>query len=295
MNAQVPSEDRVDPLTERLRFLSPTAKYKFAKDQYYMVGEVMHEAAHEIERLQRELDGANKTIAHFMGPEGEKYIDRFAAMLSGPVSLEESIRKYSASEPRAATGTVLATLRDLRHVAEASGRTVSLSADNILDVLAEIDGRDRRIAELERASQPPPVACGPELAHAMDKLGAIVNGQSERITPLEANALLINWRQLQADARAAPPLPALPPKRHPMPGPDEYVIRIDGAQIKQLAGAVDDDETSMVLRCYGEDRMEPGKHGEPMPAGLYAWYEDLPEEGQLQLLPCSTATKEAAP
>lgn len=53
---------------------------------------------------------------------------------------------------RAATGTVLATLRDLRDVAEASGRTVSLSADNILDVLAEIEGRDRRIQKLERAA-----------------------------------------------------------------------------------------------------------------------------------------------
>lgn len=57
----------------------------------------------------------------------------------------------------------------------------------------------------------PPVVCGPELAHAMDKLGAIVNGQSERITPIEANALLINWRQLQSDARAAQPPSALRP------------------------------------------------------------------------------------
>lgn len=46
------SKERVDPLTDRLRFLSPKAKYKFGKDQYYMVGEVMHEAAREIERLQ---------------------------------------------------------------------------------------------------------------------------------------------------------------------------------------------------------------------------------------------------
>lgn len=45
---------------------------------------------------------------------------------------------------------VLSTLRDLRHVAEASGRTVSLSADNILDVLGEIEGRDKRISTLER-------------------------------------------------------------------------------------------------------------------------------------------------
>jgi hypothetical protein len=46
--------------------------------------------------------------------------------------------------------TVLATLQDLRHVAEASGRTVSLSADNILDVLGEIEGRDKEIERLTR-------------------------------------------------------------------------------------------------------------------------------------------------
>lgn len=55
----------------------------------------------EGERLRRELTGANRAIAHFMGPEGGKYIDRFAAMLAGPVSLEESIRKYSSLEPSA--------------------------------------------------------------------------------------------------------------------------------------------------------------------------------------------------
>lgn len=49
--------------------------------------------------LVDELDGANRTIANFIGPEGDKYIDRFAAMLAGPVSLEESIRKYSPHEP----------------------------------------------------------------------------------------------------------------------------------------------------------------------------------------------------
>lgn len=36
----------------------------------------------EIERLQRELDGANKTIALFMGPDGEKHIERFAVACS---------------------------------------------------------------------------------------------------------------------------------------------------------------------------------------------------------------------
>lgn len=79
---------------------------------------------------------------------------------------------------RAATGTVLATLRDLRHVAEASGRTVSLSADNILDVLAEIEGRDRRIQKLERAAEPgawQPIETAPHMrkivVHYLNELG----------------------------------------------------------------------------------------------------------------------------
>ena len=42
-------------ITEALRFLRPTAKFKFAKDQFYMVGKVMHEAATEIERLRARL------------------------------------------------------------------------------------------------------------------------------------------------------------------------------------------------------------------------------------------------
>lgn len=38
-------------LVEQLRFLRPTAKFKFAKDQFYMVGKVMHEAATYIEDI----------------------------------------------------------------------------------------------------------------------------------------------------------------------------------------------------------------------------------------------------
>jgi hypothetical protein len=46
--------------------------------------------------------------------------------------------------------TVLVALRALRHDAEAHG-PVSLSADNILDLLTEIEGRDKEIARLQEA------------------------------------------------------------------------------------------------------------------------------------------------
>lgn len=38
-------------LVSQLRFLRRTAKFKYAKDELYIVGEVMHNAADEIERL----------------------------------------------------------------------------------------------------------------------------------------------------------------------------------------------------------------------------------------------------
>jgi hypothetical protein len=43
-----------------------------------------------IAELERQLDGANKTIAHFLGPDGEKHIDRFAEAVK---SLMESVTK----------------------------------------------------------------------------------------------------------------------------------------------------------------------------------------------------------
>jgi hypothetical protein len=96
------------------------------------------------------------------------------------------------------------------------------------------------------------------------------------------------------DTRSAltPPhsLPAQPPEvltkaPAPMPRPDEYVLRINGWQINKLATFAEDADTSMVLRYYGEDRKDGD---EPMPAGLYAWYEEYPEEGQLLLVPAPT-------
>lgn len=46
------TEGKPVDITEQLRFLRITAKFKYAKDEFYMVGEVMHAAAKEIERLR---------------------------------------------------------------------------------------------------------------------------------------------------------------------------------------------------------------------------------------------------
>lgn len=46
------SEQRTtDRLLENLRLLRPTAKFEYSKDQFLMIGQVMREAADEIERL----------------------------------------------------------------------------------------------------------------------------------------------------------------------------------------------------------------------------------------------------
>jgi hypothetical protein len=51
-------------LVERLRFLRRTSKFKYAKDQFYMIGEVMHEAADEIERSRSEMKRINDLAIH---------------------------------------------------------------------------------------------------------------------------------------------------------------------------------------------------------------------------------------
>ncbi len=40
-------------LLDQLRLLRTTAKFEYAKDQFLMIGMVMHEAANEIQRLRR--------------------------------------------------------------------------------------------------------------------------------------------------------------------------------------------------------------------------------------------------
>lgn len=48
-----PSTDQ-QRLLENLRLVRPKARYEFSKDQFLMIGEVMRDAANEIERLERE-------------------------------------------------------------------------------------------------------------------------------------------------------------------------------------------------------------------------------------------------
>lgn len=45
--------EKAHDLIEQLRLLRPTAKFEYAKDQFLMIGVVMHEAANEIQRLRR--------------------------------------------------------------------------------------------------------------------------------------------------------------------------------------------------------------------------------------------------
>ena len=113
----------------------------------------------ELARLRRENDQLHKQVVE-LSTHAEKWVKRATT----PAHEREMPHCSTCSCPPypAATGTVLARLRDLRHVAEASGQTVWLSADNILDVLAEIDGRDRRIAELVRLTAAVPAQCSPK-------------------------------------------------------------------------------------------------------------------------------------
>lgn len=106
------SNQKVDPITERLRFLRPTSKFKFAKDQYYMVGEVMHEAADEIERLSgtaAELLSICIEMRNWLRPEVVKEPDR-----SFFWKLHERIEKFHARAqlPSETTPAVCATCND---------------------------------------------------------------------------------------------------------------------------------------------------------------------------------------
>lgn len=87
-----------------------------------------------------------------------------------------------------------------------------------------------------------------------------------------------NARRAAHECRAAEP----PSERHP--------LRINGAQVAALVdfldlnGTPEAKETPLHLQHYGEDRM-CSVDKEPMPAGLYAWFAEYPEEGQLLLDP----------
>jgi hypothetical protein len=129
----------------------------------------------EYARLERELETANRTIAHFLGPEGEKYIDRFAAMLAGPVSLDESLRRYSPPEPCPnceKLGQLLATTLDGEDgiiVATGSkGRDEKLFSANDIRVFTAIGFALRKKHEADRASYPTTTGCSGAVLRAGD-------------------------------------------------------------------------------------------------------------------------------
>lgn len=62
MRRQLKGQPVTEKLTDRLRFLRRTAKFKYAKDQFYMVGNVMHEGADQIERLTAAVSAARSYI-----------------------------------------------------------------------------------------------------------------------------------------------------------------------------------------------------------------------------------------
>lgn len=60
---------------------------------------------------------------------------------------------------------------------------------------------------------------------------------------------------------------------------------LNGYQLKQALDFLDnEEETNLCVAWYGQDRREHDKpDGELMPAGVYCWLSEYPEEGQLLL------------
>jgi hypothetical protein len=58
-------------------------------------------------------------------------------------------------------------------------------------------------------------------------------------------------------------------------------VNINGFQLRHLADLVDgEDEAEITLGVFEEHK---ASNGERMPAGLYAWFSEYPEEGKLWL------------
>ena len=82
-------------------------------------------------------------------------------------------------------------------------------------------------------------------------------------------------------------------KRTPAETPVQPLV-LNGHQLRQALEFLDNEnETDLCFRLYTEDRHEPGKYGEPMPKGMYCWFFEYPEEGQLLLKDEPTAAKAA--
>jgi len=63
------------------------------------------------------------------------------------------------------------------------------------------------------------------------------------------------------------------------------MIHINGYQIKRLLDFIDgEDETPLTLDFVDHERPDGNSNdGEIMPAGLYAWFTEYPDEGSLWL------------
>jgi hypothetical protein len=71
-------------------------------------------------------------------------------------------------------------------------------------------------------------------------------------------------------------------------------IHINGLQLKHALDFVDqDDESELVIEHVDFERPDGNSPDETMPAGLYAWFYDYPDEGSL-LLP-ESAVKTSVP
>jgi hypothetical protein len=94
-----------------------------------------------------------------------------------------------------ASKTVIGTLHALRHVAEASGHPVTVSADNISDILQEIEGRGREITLLRTAlgnlyiAEMRVGAVDADIRFAMNEAGRLLDGKRPQVeTPDELRA-----------------------------------------------------------------------------------------------------------
>jgi hypothetical protein len=61
-------------------------------------------------------------------------------------------------------------------------------------------------------------------------------------------------------------------------------ISLNGYQIRRLWDFVDaEDEAEIEIEYVDYERPDGNSDGEIMPAGLYAWFRDYPDEGSLWL------------
>lgn len=143
------SKQKVDPLTERLRFLRPTAKFKFAKDQFYMVGQVMHEAAAEIERLQAGV-GMLENVNAQLGERLRAASEPGAVHTIPGITTEDDLKKLAWTFDSTGCAGVIHHFRFRER-----------------DLLALLRNVIERAQRFERTAEPPGVTLAPQERHAL--------------------------------------------------------------------------------------------------------------------------------